>query len=197
MSNFSCDLSILQDEVDNFVICTEGSEQQRCKEAISDLYCIYRKDLLLHLQMLVRDINIAEELLHDTFMRVFTMSSIRAIKKPRPFLMKVAHNLALDYLRQKKSKPTENIGEREVELDFIVEEPEYVDQLIKAHRLRYLRQAITNLPPRAKEALLLSKYREMTLKQVAQEMRISQTMVEKHLKTALEKCREAMCSKPH
>ncbi|WP_315983989.1 sigma factor [Aliamphritea spongicola] len=70
---------------------------------VSTLYTTYRQDLLLHLQSMVKDRDIAEELLHDTFIRVSKLPAISAIRKPRPFLIKTARNLALDYLRQQKS----------------------------------------------------------------------------------------------
>ncbi|WP_315983706.1 sigma-70 family RNA polymerase sigma factor [Aliamphritea spongicola] len=85
----------------------------------------------------------------------------------------------------------------EVDTELMAADPEHLDQLIKERRLQQLKCAVADLPPRAKEALMLAKYREMTLKEVAREMEISQTMVEKHLKTALQKCRTALISESH
>lgn len=72
-----------------------------------------------------------------------------------------------------------------------------MDVLLREQQISDLKSAIRELPDRTREALLLAKFREMPLKAVAKEMDISQTMVEKHLKNAIEKCRTALKRKQH
>lgn len=167
--------------------------------AIDQLYQQHRQVLLNHLQSMVKDRHIAEELLHDVFVRVSGMPALDVIQKPRPFLLKVANNLALDYLRSQQKyadNHTGTIGE-----EGVPEAPDnsasHVDVLLREQQISDLKSAIRQLPDRTREALLLAKFREMPLKAVAKEMDISQTMVEKHLKNAIEKCRTALKRKQH
>lgn len=154
------------------------------------MYQRYRAGLLAHLQSKVRDVDIAEELLHDTFLRLSRMPRLGEIEQPKAFLFRVAGNLAIDYLRQCRRAP-EWGGEGELD-ELESAEPDQLQLLEQARRRRQLRQAIDQLPPRARETLLMVRYRELTLREAAQELGISQTMVEKHLKNALLKCRAAL-----
>ncbi len=165
------------------------------RTSLDALYREHRPALLQHLCALVKDADLAEELLHDTFIRLSKVPALSVIKKPRPFMLKIAHNLALDYLRKQKNRPTAS-SEEAVE-EVIAPIPEHLELLVNERRTQQLKDAIAELPPRAKEALMLAKFREMTLKEVANEMNITQTMVEKHLKTALQKCRTALRSASH
>ncbi|GGC04614.1 DNA-directed RNA polymerase sigma-70 factor [Marinobacterium zhoushanense] len=157
---------------------------------LDTLYLRYRTGLLAHLQSMVRDVDIAEELLHDTFLRLSRMPGLGDINQPKAFLFRIAGNLAIDHLRQCRRAP-EGAGESELE-ELESPEPDQLELLVQARRRRQLRQAIDQLPPRARETLLLVRYRELTLREAAQELGISQTMVEKHLKNALVKCRELL-----
>ncbi|MBV1786820.1 RNA polymerase sigma factor [Marinobacterium sp. D7] len=154
------------------------------------LYLRYRAGLLAHLQSMVRDADIAEELLHDTFLRLSRMPGLGSINQPKAFLFRIAGNLAIDHLRQCRRVP-ESASESELE-ELESSEPDQLELLVQERRRRQLRQAIDQLPPRARETLLLVRYRELTLREAAQELGISQTMVERHLKNALLKCRELL-----
>jgi RNA polymerase sigma-70 factor (ECF subfamily) len=195
MNSFFCDSGLNQTEVSDAMDSTDKSLANEQSEIVSLLYQTYRQDLLLHLQSIVKDRDVAEELLHDTFIRLSNMPAFNVIKKTRPFLITIARNLALDYLRQQKKRLVVEIDEGG--LDIAAQLPEHLEMLVYERRKEQLKQAITDLPPRAKEALLLAKFKEMTLREVAKEMGISQTMVEKHLKTAIQKCRVAFGSETH
>lgn len=162
---------------------------------VDSLYQEHRKVLMMHLLAMVGDRHIAEELLHDVFLRLSRMPTLEGIKQPRSFLMKIASNLALDYLRHQKIRAENNPDAYVPET--AGPESEQLDELLKERRVSQLKAAIRELPPRTREALMLAKFREMTLKEVAREMEISQTMVEKHLKTAIEKCRITLKSSKH
>ncbi|MBY4676364.1 RNA polymerase sigma factor [Marinobacterium arenosum] len=168
-----------------------ASEAQQVP-SLDALYQQHRPALLSHLQRMVKDPHIAEELLHDTFIRLSRMPALSSIRQPKSFLLKVASNLALDHLRQCQRQPDSG-GEEEL-AEQASSEPGQLDLLLQERRQRRLREAIDQLPPRARETLLLVRYRELTLREAAQELGISQTMVEKHLKNALQKCRAVLQS---
>lgn len=192
IGNLSLDRDVDQDMISDSSANPQQTVAYEHSQIVSRLYNVHRQDLMQLLQSVVKDREVAEELLHDTFIKLTSMPTLDVIRKPRPFLIRVARNLALDYLRQQKSRPTVEIEEAGVEL--IAELPEHLEVVLKERRVVQLKQTIAELPPRAREALMLAKFREMTLREVAKEMGISQTMVEKHLKTALRKCRVALGS---
>ncbi len=165
------------------------------KAVLEQMYQDYRQEVMQHLLSLVKNHSIAEELLQDTFVRLSKVPAIGMIRQPRPFLMKTASNLAMDYFRQQKKQPL--LETEDACAEVIDPTPEQLELVVSARQNQQLKHAIQQLPPRAKEALMLAKFKEMTLKEVAREMAISQTMVEKHLKTALQHCRSALTSGGH
>ena len=162
---------------------------------IEKLYKDYREELLRHIQGMVNDHGIAEELLHEAFIRLSRMPALSTIRQIRPFLYKIATNLALDYLRASKREAGKESDDQLV--DWESGEPGQLEQVVRFRHLEQLNKAIDELPPRAREALILSRLQEKTLKEVARELNISQTMVEKHLRNALKKCRQLMKPELH
>ncbi|TFH86232.1 RNA polymerase sigma factor [Billgrantia azerbaijanica] len=154
------------------------------------LYRRYRQELLAHLQGIVRDAEIAEDLLQESFVRLLRLPDAEAVRQPRPFLYRVASNLALDHLRRCRRLP-EHESEAAL-MELISPAPEPWDELVQERQRSALGETLGRLSPRAREALVLVRYREMTGREAAREMGISQTMVEKHLGRALRQCREML-----
>lgn len=72
-------------------------------EALARLYEGYGPMVLGFLQHLVQDKNLAEDLLHDTFLRLFEgHGQWRPDGKLKPWLFTVARRLAIDSLRSRK-----------------------------------------------------------------------------------------------
>lgn len=163
---------------------------QNFSPVLDQWYKKYRQGLLLHIQSIVKDRHIAEELLHESFIKLSRMPAIETIRQEKPFITKVATNLALDYLRQQKRQPVTD--SEALLLDLQSDDQSQLELIFQQQRIALLHNAIDTLPARTREVLLVAKLREVTIKESAIELGISQTMVEKHLKRALEKCRQAL-----
>jgi RNA polymerase sigma-70 factor (ECF subfamily) len=115
-------------------------------EGLHYLYVRYADDVLRYVTGFIRDHHEAEDITQNVFAKL-----MKAIKKYEerevPFdawIMRVARNAALDYLRAKRAIPTEEVrladtGRAEIALD----------------RGRSLRQALENLPEDQREVLVL------------------------------------------
>jgi RNA polymerase sigma-70 factor, ECF subfamily len=115
-------------------------------EGLHYLYVRYADDVLRYVTGFIRDHHEAEDITQNVFAKLMT-----AIKKYEerevPFdawIMRVARNAALDYLRAKRAIPTEEVrladtGRAETALD----------------RGRSLRQALEDLPEDQREVLVL------------------------------------------
>jgi RNA polymerase sigma-70 factor, ECF subfamily len=115
-------------------------------EGLHYLYVRYADDVLRYVTGFIRDHHEAEDITQNVFAKL-----MRAIKKYEerevPFdawIMRVARNAALDYLRAKRAIPTEEVrltdtGRAETALD----------------RGRALRQALEDLPEDQREVLVL------------------------------------------
>lgn len=129
---------------------------------IGELIREYRDGLILFLNNYVRNINTAEELCEDTFVKL-------AVKKPRfrgncsfkTFLYSIGRNIALDYLRKNRnSVPMEELNDIEDKASL---EREY----IKQEQKRTLHSALKKLKPEYGRILWLTYFEELSNKEAA------------------------------
>jgi RNA polymerase sigma-70 factor, ECF subfamily len=114
--------------------------------AVHFLYVRFADDVFGYVRSIVQDTADAEDITHNVFAKLGT-----AIQKYEPrqvpfsaWILQVARNAALDYLRARRQIPVE-----EVRID------DGPDQELGAERLRALREALSQLPPAQREVLVL------------------------------------------
>lgn len=140
----------------------------------------------------VLDKNIAEDIFQDTFMKVIlTLKEGKYSEEGKflPWLMRIAHNLTIDYFRSRNRMPL--IGETFVDEDFSIfdflADPEDCSEtkIIKDQIDCELRQIIDYLPDDQKEVLLLRIFKGLSFKEIAEETDVS-------INTALGRMRYAL-----
>jgi len=139
--------------------------------------------------LIVKDQYIAEDLLQETF--------IKAIKKLKsgdyneegkflPWIVRIAHNLAIDYFRREKRYPTiimEDGSNIFNSLDFSEDSTESLQIKDETHAI--LRKLIQTLPEPQREVLLMRHYGEMSFQEIADATGVS-------INTALGRMRYAL-----
>jgi len=73
--------------------------------AAAQLYDRHHRGLYAYARSLLRDAALAEDVVHDTFVRLLSPARDRSIHSFQAFLYTVARNLAMDLLRR-KSRPS-------------------------------------------------------------------------------------------
>jgi len=135
----------------------------------------------------------ADDVMHDTFMRVLCLEDGYELRRPRPFLFQIASNLVLDHLRARRAHVYENCEESDAvqqATDNVT--PEHT--VYAQERLAVLQHAIAELPPRCREVFLMHKFEHQTHAAIAAKLEISVNMVEKHVIRALAHCRERLAA---
>lgn len=153
---------------------------------IAALYLSYRKELLNRLSRIVLCRETAQDLVQESFFVLARTVAEEPVAQPRAFLHRTATNLAFDHLRHRK------VVERHVESESGAEEPAHPSseaEVSKAQWLALLRQAVSELPPRCREAFILHKMQGLGYREVAERLGISQSAVEKHIAKGLLHCR--------
>ena len=125
----------------------------------------------------VMDRDTAEDIFQDTFIKV-----IRTLKKGGydengkflPWVMRIAHNLIIDFFRKSNRIPTfENRDDYDV-FQFIGDDSGNVeDALFDAQVENDLSQLIESLPDDQKEVLMMRIYRDMSFKEIAENTDVS------------------------
>ncbi len=138
----------------------------------------------------VRSYDIAEELAQETYLRFLKHGGELKILDLNAFLFTIAANLARDHLRSVKRKQRYSFIELEAEL--VDSKPNSEEIITKQCLEKQLKQAIDSLPEKTKEIFLLYRADELTYKQIAKQLAISERTVEYHLRQALIHCRRCL-----
>lgn len=140
----------------------------------------------------VLDKSIAEDIFQDTFVKVIlTLKEGKYSEEGKflPWVMRIAHNLSIDYFRNKTRMPI--IGETFVDEDFSIfdflADPEDCSEtkIIKLQIEEELRLIIQYLPDDQREVLHLRIFKGLSFKEIAEETDVS-------INTALGRMRYAL-----
>ena len=147
------------------------------EKAIEKLINRHQLRIFNYIKSKVLDRDTAEDIFQDTFIKVIkTLKSgvYNEEGKFLPWVMRIAHNLVIDFFRKSNRIPTiENNDEYDL-FKFIsdtspnIESILFQDQLVKD-----LQNLILELPDDQKEVLTMRLYRDMSFKEIAQNTNVS------------------------
>ena len=140
--------------------------------------------LLRTCYLLLKDAALAEDALQETFVKAWrSYGNYRGEASEKTWLMRIAINTCRDYHRTAwlrhvdRGTPLETLPEAGAE---------------DAHPDGEVIRAVTALPRREREAVLLRYYQEMTIAEAAQALRISQSAVKQRLQRANRRLRDRL-----
>jgi RNA polymerase sigma factor (sigma-70 family) len=159
------------------------------EEAFEQLITKHKSKIYTTIYLIVKDTYIAEDLLQETFIKV--INTIKGGKyneegKFLPWVVRIAHNLAIDYFRKEKRYPTiilEDGSNVFNNLDFSEDSFESLQIRKDTHSL--LRKLIQELPESQKEVLIMRHYMQMSFQEIADATAVS-------INTALGRMRYAL-----
>lgn len=140
----------------------------------------------------VLDRDLTEDIFQDTFMKVIiTLKEGKYNEEGKflPWVMRIAHNLTIDYFRFKTRMPV--IGESFADEDFgifdFLSDPEDCSEtkIIKNQIEQDLRSIVEQLPEDQRQVLELRIFKELSFKEIAEETDVS-------INTALGRMRYAL-----
>ena len=164
--------------------------QQRDEKALAELYDRYGGITYRLILRMVRDSGVAEDLVQETFMRVWTRvggfdASRGAVG---PWLLAVARNRAIDYLRYqgRRAESTIELNETEHPALFadIGPDPIHFDLA------RRIQAALERLTPQQRESIELAYFEGMSQTEIAERMRQPLGTVKTWMRRALQEMRE-------
>lgn len=154
---------------------------------LTEFYRDRHPQLQSYLYWQVRSQEIAEELAQETYLRFLKQATPQPILDLNAFLFTIAANLARDHLRSNKRQQQREFIPLDTEIADVKPNPE---DIVANYCLEsQLQQAIANLPEKTREIFLLYRVDELSYKQIAARLDISERTVEYHLRQALLLCR--------
>ncbi len=132
-----------------------------------------------------------EDVVQETYLRAYMAGQKAEIEQPKPFLFATAKNIALTKLT-KKSKRVTDFLEEYSKRDDLHADPS-PDEIVDAQQqLALYCAAVKTLDGKCREAFLLKKVHGMTHKEIAKQMSLSLSSVEKYLRRAMILCDQYM-----
>jgi RNA polymerase sigma-70 factor (ECF subfamily) len=140
-----------------------------------------------------------EDIAQEAFLRAYAVESSRPIEQPKSFLFRIAKHLALSQLTRKARQITDYI-EDSADSAVIQIEHSAEDEVSARQTLGLHCEAVAQLAPQCRQVYLLRKVHGFSHKEIAEQLGIAVSTVEKHLMKAVEQCdryvRERECSRP-
>jgi RNA polymerase sigma factor (sigma-70 family) len=160
------------------------------KSCMQELIKRHKNRVYTYILMIVKDSDVADDLFQDTFIKVIQSLKNKKYKDEGRFLswvLRIAHNLTIDYFRKAKNQNTCSAEQGEFDLfnnakfaDRTVEESMIKDQTTK--EVRFL---LDKLPKDQKQVVLMRHYGNMSFKEIAEQTGVS-------INTALGRMRYAL-----
>ena len=157
--------------------------RQREKIAVEALYDMYSASLLGVIVRIVNDEAIAEDILQDTFVKIWNSFSSYSTEKGRLFtwMVNIARHLAIDKLRSKDFKNQNKNQELENNVTFIDEQRNTVYK----PELMGIKELVQKLKPEQKSILDLVYFKGYTHVEAADELGIPLGTIKTRLRMAI------------
>lgn len=157
-------------------------------EKVEVLFRSYYPALCKSLYRILKDVSLAEDIVQEVFLKVWDKRhSIELNEASQAYLYRSCYNTALNFLKQQKptaelDKLNETLSNREG--------AESTLQYLETESL--ILEAIEALPPQTRRVFSLSRFEELSYKEIAARLNISVKAVEKHMAIALQRLRESL-----
>lgn len=166
------------------------------ESAIEVLVERYQSKIYTSIYLLVKDQYLAEDIFQDAFIKVInTLRSGRYNEEGKflPWVMRIAHNLVIDYFRKEKRNPTITSADGTDILNFIqIHEESTEERLLREQTHSDLRKFIRLLPDEQKEVLIMRHYGELSFKEIAELTDVSINTALGRMRYALSNLRKMM-----
>lgn len=133
-----------------------------------------------------------EDILQDAYIRSFEAEKRYTIRNPRAFLLRTATNLALNHASRSGYRTTGDIEDLAASGVYATSK-ESVETAVEANdRFQEFCRVVGGLPEQCRRAFILKKVYGLSQKEIAAELGVTESTVEKHIARGLELCREGM-----
>ncbi len=143
--------------------------------------------LLKYLTARFADGEEAKDIAQEAWLRIYRLDHPEALKNPKAFLFQTASNLAIDKLRRAK------LEQRYIEQQTDGERSATVETTVENHDvLSIINAALYELPTKCRQAFYMHRARGYSYPEIAKQLDVSTSMVEKYIIQALKHFRNKL-----
>lgn len=135
------------------------------------------------------------DLRQEIYARIFDSARTQFPDDPRRFLITVARNLLIDSTRHEQVVPIESIADLEA-LDIPSDAAGPDRTTVARDELRHLQAALEQLPPDARQVVILTCVEDLPMREIAKRMGVNKSTVSRYLANGLRSLADALHRDP-
>jgi RNA polymerase sigma-70 factor (ECF subfamily) len=152
------------------------------EDIFNALYHATKHSLYHYLRRYTQDDHLLKDVMQQCYLRVWEgLDKIDQPEKALPFVRTVAHNLLVDIVRRRMKEDTQWLESIEEEVNALIHQPAESSHL----QLQALDIAIDRLPDNCRKVYLLHREHGLSYREIAAQLKVSVSMVEKHMSRAI------------
>jgi RNA polymerase sigma-70 factor (ECF subfamily) len=163
--------------------------KEQPQKAIELLFNEYYVKLCTHVNTILKNKNVAEDIVQEVMMEIWRMKdNINVSSSVEAYLKRACRNKSLNYIRSQKMNFEDIDSAEELSSDYIsVEDSIAVDNLQEK-----INTAIDSLPEKCRLVFMLSRIEGLSYLEIAEQLQISPKTVENQISKALKILRESV-----
>ena len=161
--------------------------QQKDEKAFEELYRMYGKSMQGVIYNIVRDHDIAEEVMQDVFVKAWYNSSSYSAEKGRFFtwILNIARNAAIDKTRSKEFKNSK----KNLDAEYFVDVLEHADSLDNQTDAIGIKKFVKQLAKKCIEVIELLYFKGFTQKEASEKLGIPIGTIKTHNRNCIQQLR--------
>lgn len=155
---------------------------------LNQVFC-HRQMLQHYLRKYLISSEDIEDVIQDTYLRIYGIQDYAAVQSPKALLITIAHNLAVELGRRRVSRATDSVADFDA-LGVSSGNAQIEEQLDARRRFEAFCSAVDSLPPICRRVFVLRKVYKLSQAEISAVLGISQSTIEKHVAKGLVRCRD-------
>lgn len=131
-----------------------------------------------------------EDIVQETYVRICQLENKECISSPKSFMYKTARNLALDYQKQANVRLVDGIDNMETLEQLLSDhnKDEMYENALTQNEFAHFCEAVRQLPIQCRKVFVLKKVYGYSQREIAAQLNLSESTVEKHISTGMKRC---------
>ncbi|MBL0051295.1 MAG: sigma-70 family RNA polymerase sigma factor [Bacteroidetes bacterium] len=158
-------------------------------DALRNLIERHKRKIFSTIYLLVKNRDLADDLFQDTFIKVINTlrgGNYQEEGKFLPWVLRIAHNLVIDYFRkQKRMQMVHDTEEYSIMDTLRLTDDNVEDKMVQDQILNQVKLLIDELPEDQRDVVIMRHYKDMSFKEIAETTNVS-------INTALGRMRYAL-----
>lgn len=159
---------------------------------LCDIFCRHTSDLEQYLARQLGSPDEAADVAQEIYLRLVQLDDVERLEQPRAYLFQTAANMLRDRGRRRRTRHADShVPIYDLELEAPIAPAD--DVVASKQSISLFESAMYRLPERQRQAFLMHRFGERTQAEIAQELGISVSFVEKLIRQAGVNLKAALC----